>query len=1144
MKRIVLSILLALVLLASLSLVPAVLVAEPVYAGTTSWVAETIPGTTGKMIASNTDVSDFATKGSSTIYATDRESDKIYKSTDAGVSWIELTKPTGATEPQFIAVAPDNPSIVAIVADDNEVYVSTDGGTTWDSLGTPQESGGGAAATALYDIDISLTYGAINYVAVAGIEAGPLANVWYYDIGAGAPVWKETSDLAGFRSTTSDRAVAVALSPNFAAEQCMLAITEEDDGGDSTDNVSLEVFSFNTMVWNQFVDVTFPRTIASDDGITGIDSASITLDPNFYLGDAATQIGFVGLTVAGDADAVATSGIYRVGTYSIDYHLTPLKTGVKIHSVAWDWPNLVAGAYDSTTVWRSADASGQVTTFSSSLKRPGGENKVVVAWAGSHFVAGTSGDESAFAVSENNGESFNDISLIDTALTTLEDVAVSVDGSKVYLATDDGADLSLWRQDSSWERVLGVQGNKGFIIRLAPEDSDAVYVAQKGGNTIYYTTTGGDTEWFNRAGPYNIQDMAVESANVSYVAQSGNTTVSKSIDGGLTWGSAKDTGLVNGNIHTIASIGVDKLIVGSDQGYVAYSTDDVSSWISISQQIEIGALLTQVTASGLADGDYIYATSSKVDTKVLRWQIGISTDWEDMTAPTATAYGAYGMVLQDGVLYVANSDVAANSEVLRTPDSTASTVVWSTRASADETFIRPPSALRVSAGSAKLWAIDTTGNKLFSYTEVPPVVTTNDVTAMTANSARLNGNLDDLGTASSVSVSFEWGGTKGGPYPNETAAQTANATGAFSFDLTGLAQNTTYYFRVKAVGDGTSHGNEKSFTTLTPPPPPPEPWYYLQMDLLGTRQSVTTSSSGRLGQTLEATSADGTLTVTIPSGTTARQENGLRLTTLSVTVNEDPPPPPENKNIIGLTYNFEPHGATFDPPITLTFTYDPANIPEGVAEKDLVLAFYDQENGVWVELECTCDPDTNCIIACVSHFTQFAILGKEVILPASFSLSDLTVVPAEVEPGEAVTITIEVANTGGMEGVYTLILEINGVKEATQEVSIAAGDTIKADFKLSREEPDNYAVKVDGIEGSFAVVVPTPLLPPSPSPEPAPAKPAPSASPPSSQLPSAPSPAPPPESESGMNWILIGVLAAIAAALIVYMIYRFANRRD
>jgi len=270
----------------------------------------------------------------------------------------------------------------------------------------------------------------------------------------------------------------------------------------------------------------------------------------------------------------------------------------------------------------------------------------------------------------------------------------------------------------------------------------------------------------------------------------------------------------------------------------------------------------------------------------------------------------------------------------------------------------------------------------------------------------------------------------------------------------------------------------------------------------------------------------------------------LRLTTLSVTVNEDPPPPPENKNIIGLTYNFEPHGATFDPPITLTFTYDPANIPEGVAEKDLVLAFYDQENGVWVELECTCDPDTNCIIACVSHFTQFAILGKEVILPASFSLSDLTVVPAEVEPGEAVTITIEVANTGGMEGVYTLILEINGVKEATQEVSIAAGDTIKADFKLSREEPDNYAVKVDGIEGSFAVVVPTPLLPPSPSPEPAPAKPAPSASPPSSQLPSAPSPAPPPESESGMNWILIGVLAAIAAALIVYMIYKFAIRRD
>ncbi|MFC1956564.1 hypothetical protein ACFLWZ_08675 [Chloroflexota bacterium] len=77
------------------------------------------------------------------------------------------------------------------------------------------------------------------------------------------------------------------------------------------------------------------------------------------------------------------------------------------------------------------------------MKNPGGESKAVIAWAGSDVVAGTSGNESAFAISRNNGKNFNDISLIDTSLTNMSDVAVSAESSVVYLVTNDGADLSL-----------------------------------------------------------------------------------------------------------------------------------------------------------------------------------------------------------------------------------------------------------------------------------------------------------------------------------------------------------------------------------------------------------------------------------------------------------------------------------------------------------------------------------------------------------------------------------------------------------------------------------------------------------------------------------------------------------------------------
>jgi hypothetical protein len=76
--------------------------------------------------------------------------------------------------------------------------------------------------------------------------------------------------------------------------------------------------------------------------------------------------------------------------------------------------------------------------------------------------------------------------------------------------------------------------------------------------------------------------------------------------------------------------------------------------------------------------------------------------------------------------------------------------------------------------------------------------------------------LDSLGDYSSVDVSFEWGETSGGPYPYETTPETMTSTGPFSAPISGLALNTTYYFRAKGVADTTTvYGDEMSFTTGT-----------------------------------------------------------------------------------------------------------------------------------------------------------------------------------------------------------------------------------------------------------------------------------------------------------------------------------------
>ncbi|GAI66797.1 unnamed protein product, partial [marine sediment metagenome] len=92
--------------------------------------------------------------------------------------------------------------------------------------------------------------------------------------------------------------------------------------------------------------------------------------------------------------------------------------------------------------------------------------------------------------------------------------------------------------------------------------------------------------------------------------------------------------------------------------------------------------------------------------------------------------------------------------------------------------------------------------------------------------------------------------------------------------------------------------------------------------------------------------------------------------------------------------------------------------------------------------------------------------------PAAFSVSYLSVSRLEVEPGETVTITVFVANTGGESGSYTVVLKIDGVKEAEETVTVAAGESQDVSFSVTREEAGRYTVAVDGLSGSFTVVAP------------------------------------------------------------------------
>jgi len=283
-----------------------------------------------------------------------------------------------------------------------------------------------------------------------------------------------------------------------------------------------------------------------------------------------------------------------------------------------------------------------------------------------------------------------------------------------------------------------------------------------------------------------------------------------------------------------------------------------------------------------------------------------------------------------------------------------------------------------------------------------------------------------------------------------------------------------------------------------PGPAPTPPAIYIETNLFGIEASFRINSEGKILETFEATSPDGMLTINIPKGTIALDKDGKRLKSLEAVVDESPPDPPEDANIIGLAYDFGPDGATFEPPMTLTRRYDPDALPERVAEEDLVLAYYDEEAGKWIEIDCAVNTENNVIAASVSHFTTFAIIGAitpapppvpvSPPAPAAFSVSNLSIQPLEVQPKETVTIAVTVANTGGEEGSYTVVLKINGVKETEKSITIAAGSSEIITFSVTREETGSYSATVDGLSASFTVIAPAPPPPPEKEVVPPPAK--------------------------------------------------------
>ncbi len=383
-------------------------------------------------IVPDSDVSHIAVGYDNTIYALDSPHARLYKSDHGGYGWTDISRELGASAPWTeLAIAPDDPRVVAIVTNGTEVFVSTDGGTTFAATGLSGNLSGGERIQCLA---LSPGYGHRD-IAVGTSTGSGNGKVWVNVMNGFPRGWQDMSTSATGWSNAD--IFAIEYSPGFAVDGTLLAVAATGPPPNSDGTflfIGFRDLGGNTTTWNNSAG--YPVEISQsgqDTPGTPLTYADIAL-PSDYIGTSPANR-HVYACWSDNPPGVASAGNPNDDVYRIDdtvgYRLLvrPDVTCSLAHYGMFSRGKLLAGAVTASTislfrgpqVYFTSNPSSPYPTWQNSQKPPTGPAQARVAWSADGRVAycgtsapsGGSNDQSAFSVSTNNGFTWNQIGLID-----------------------------------------------------------------------------------------------------------------------------------------------------------------------------------------------------------------------------------------------------------------------------------------------------------------------------------------------------------------------------------------------------------------------------------------------------------------------------------------------------------------------------------------------------------------------------------------------------------------------------------------------------------------------------------------------------------------------------------------------------------
>ncbi len=677
------------------------------------WERVPTPTTAGWVLAPESTIIDYAVadEGEVAYAIVEQDGDSyLLKSTTHAATWHAITGRLGTFEDEVVrllrvATDGDDADFLAVAADidgDVFVHVSNDGGTTFTSTAV-----NGLDPHSVSDLAVSPLVGTTRNLAIGGQVAGVATVFRSRVVNGDAAPWTNVS-TGGWRA--SIYVTDIEFSPNWSADRTVLVTTVEHG---APHNVYLQSGTWDTIVgWNMESDlaiagvlvaenVDMPVLLADRDARLLAGMAIPTHGANLYdsrnpgarilwvwvnhlvEGEARNEIVRVANVDAGTAGPMSSIEGGRAWLTGISYR-GDIDSGKALAGLlgtgrATNGDLTLTDFCAGVAVYRNFDIANMIICcipWSRACKLPTGRGAMAVS-----YVNETKGyavalgevhpyDESAWSWSFDDGDNWNQLSLIDTHIDYLSDVAVSPDCNKTMLVSvnlDHGSLCdSVWlhaeelpeaseysgRWIRTWARQL-IGDNEGHfpnfpergLLRLNPDEitGHVVYLLDRMSGRVYRDDLEGLGCWERTTSILDIVDLAVRDADTIF-ALGADGRIAKF--NGDAWTTPVATGVHAG--WTIA-VWNDDIIVGGQGGRVALSDDGGETFTSV-QRIPTPItpapphrLVTVAFDTYFGENDTIFAAVAELDDEhtpvggdIWMWTIEESTRWINLLARPST----------------------------------------------------------------------------------------------------------------------------------------------------------------------------------------------------------------------------------------------------------------------------------------------------------------------------------------------------------------------------------------------------------------------------------------------------------------------------------------------------------------------------